>query len=125
MTKAILVRSGESEFLIETDESVSLPEGLSVAVSRPEVSASDFEDVVDLGRVGRDFDDVKKLIVVCCNNLYEAIESIPAPEKVSIEFGVKLAGETGFPMLTKASGEANFKISVEWKRQVTPPTVGG
>lgn len=124
MTKAILVRSGESEFLIETDESVDLPEGADATVAQVDAPAGDFEDVVNLGRIGRDFNDVKRLIVTCCNTLYEAIESIPAPEKVSIEFGVKLAGETGCPMLTKASGEANFKVSVEWKRQAAPPAEG-
>ena len=118
MSKAIVIKAHTSSFLIETDDSVELPPHIeSVIEQSPESAAGDFQDVVDLSKIVRDFVEIKQLIVTCCNNLYEAIEKIPKPEKVAIEFGIKLAGETGVPMLTKASGEANFKISVEWKPQ--------
>lgn len=118
MTKAIVVTSQKAAFLVETDDSVEVPPHFATARHSPtQAEANDFQDVVDLGEIGRDFSDIKQLIVSCCNDLYEAIENIPKPEKVAIEFGIKLAGEAGIPMLTKASGEANFKVSVEWKKQ--------
>ncbi|BDM83552.1 CU044_2847 family protein [Acaryochloris marina] len=34
-------------------------------------------------------------------------------DKVTLEFGVKVAGEGGVPYITKGSGESNLKITVE------------
>lgn len=34
-------------------------------------------------------------------------------DKVTLEFGVKIAGEGGVPYITKGSGECNLKITVE------------
>src|SRR5882757_10266135 len=40
------------------------------------------------------------------------------PDEVAVEFGVKMSAETG-AIIAKASGEANFKINLMWKK--TPP----
>jgi hypothetical protein len=119
MSKAIVVKMNEMPFLVETDESVELPSHLHRVVNRirPE-TPGDFQEVVDFQRFEREFSDVKNLIVTCCKSLHEAIAKIPQPEKIAVEFGIKLVGETGIPMLTKASGEANFKVNVEWKSGV-------
>lgn len=37
------------------------------------------------------------------------------PDEVAIEFGVKMNAETG-AIIAKASGEANFKINLTWKK---------
>jgi hypothetical protein len=118
MSKAIALKINGNSFLAETDNSVQIT---SLREIEP---AGDFEEVVNLDDVERNFSDVKRLIVECCNSLHEAIAEIPNPEKVTVEFGVKLAGEAGFPMLTKASGEANFKINIEWKTAI-PSTHDG
>lgn len=104
MAKAIAMRSGETTFLVETDEMVAVatPKGL--------------QPVVDTGPIEREFAEVQDLIVTCCNGLHQALQRIPTPEAVEVEFGVKLAGEAGVPLLTKASGEANFKVTVQWKK---------
>lgn len=117
MSKAILVKINEIPFLAETDDSVELPADLVLIRGglRSKDVGGDFREVVDLRGVEREFSDIRQLIITCCNSLYDAIANIPKPEKVAIEFGIKLAGETGVPMITKASGEANFKISIEWK----------
>lgn len=118
MSKAIMMRAGETSFLVETDESIKLPARLQVVSTEPvEGVPEGLQPVVDLARIEREFAEVKDLIVTCCNGLYDAISRVPAPEKVTVEFGIKLAGEAGFPMLTKASGEANFKVAIEWKRE--------
>lgn len=119
MSKAIAVKSGGVALLVETDDDVELP------VHQVPVGKSGDADifipkgaqeVVSVKDIKRDLGDVKDVIVACCNNLYSAVASIPTPQKFSVEFGIKLAGETGVPLLTKASGEANFKVTVEWSK---------
>ncbi|MBP0021069.1 MAG: hypothetical protein J7647_26390 [Cyanobacteria bacterium SBLK] len=34
-------------------------------------------------------------------------------DKVTLEFGIKVAGEGGVPYITKSSGECNLKVTVE------------
>jgi hypothetical protein len=124
VSKAIVVKINEIPFLTETDDSVELPSELAVRLVEPgKEREGDFQEVVDLGSVARSFSDIKHLIVACCYSLHEAIAEIPDPEKVAVEFGIKLVGETGLPMITKASGEANFKVSIEWKSGGKDPTL--
>jgi hypothetical protein len=119
MSKAIKMKAGEVTFLIETDESVEVPADLKPMSSKIlEGVPSGMEPVVDITKVERHLADVRDLIITCSKGLLEAMASIPTPEKVTVEFGIKLAGEAGVPMLTKASGEANFKVSIEWKKDV-------
>ncbi|MFA5354262.1 MAG: CU044_2847 family protein [Thermodesulfovibrionales bacterium] len=44
----------------------------------------------------------------------KASTDIPAPEKVSLEFGLQLGGETGIPFIAKGTAQANVKVSLEW-----------
>ena len=37
------------------------------------------------------------------------------PDEVGVEFGVKMSAESG-AIIAKASGEANFKINLTWKK---------
>ena len=116
MSKAVAVQIEGKTLLVETDDTVEV---VTVQVSEAEGDEDVPEwarKVVSIDDIKRSYADVKDLIVACCNNLYSAVEKIPAPERFAIEFGVKLAGEKGVPLLTKASGEASFKVSVEWKK---------
>ena len=115
MPTAVVIRIGDSKFLAETDESVGLPVRSAMDAGRvhPGIPRG-MEPVVDLDSLEQDFSDVNDVIVSCCNHLFKAVAEIPQPEKISIEFGIKLAGSAGIPMLTSASGEASFKIAVEW-----------
>ncbi|GAB3900945.1 CU044_2847 family protein [Kibdelosporangium lantanae] len=45
-----------------------------------------------------------------------------APDTVSVEFGMKLGGETGI-IVAKGSVEANFKIKAEWRAAAAPAAV--
>lgn len=125
MSKAVQVRMGERTFLAETDNTVEMPTGLVVEATARQVSGlspderlpDGAQEVVSREEIEQKFADVKQVIISCCNSLHDAVASIPRPEKFAIEFGIKLAGEYGVPMLTKASGEANFKITVEWKKE--------
>lgn len=118
MSKAIRVNSGNRSFLIETDEGISVPADMAATqAKRAEGVPEGMQPVVNVGSVQREFSEVRELIVTCCNSLFESIGALRNPKSVAIEFGIKLAGETGVPMLTKASGEANFKVSIEWKKE--------
>ena len=117
MSKAIKMKNGSRSFLIETDDSVTIPTEMQIAVGRQLDGIPDgMQPVVSLEKVEGNFADVNELIVSCSNSLFESISQLKNPRKLAIEFGIKLAGETGIPMLTKASGEANFKISIEWEK---------
>jgi hypothetical protein len=78
--------------------------------------------VADVNKLGRRFGDVQRLIMTVCTGLHDAIAGIPKPETVEVEFGVKLGGEGGVPMVTKATAEANFKIKIGWKFSPPPQT---
>ncbi|HET9978551.1 MAG TPA: CU044_2847 family protein [Burkholderiaceae bacterium] len=116
MAKAIPMTSNGRTFLVETDEAVEVPAGYAPPAP-PDLAGvpEGMDAVADVGALARQFADVQSLIATCCNSLYESLSQLPHPEKVAVEFGVKLGGEAGVPMLTKASGEANFKVHVEWK----------
>jgi hypothetical protein len=115
MSKAIAVQMGTSTLLVETDETISIPAEQVIIAPADKSLPEGAQEVVSVEDIKRSFADVKDVIVTCCKNLHSAIDNIPKPERFAIEFGVKLAGEAGIPMLTKASGEANFKVTVEWK----------
>jgi hypothetical protein len=43
-----------------------------------------------------------------------------APEEIEVEFGIKLSAELG-AFVAKASSDANFRVSLRWKRDSRPP----
>ena len=116
MSKAILMKADGGNFLVETDVAVELPVGAGGLQrgSLPGVPGG-MDAVAGVGDLERQFGEVQNLIVMCCNSLYDSLRRLPHADRVAVEFGVKLGGEAGVPMLTKATGEANFKVSVEWK----------
>lgn len=117
MSRAIMMRAGQNTFLVETDVSVSIPAQLHLVSTEPLAGVPEgMQPVRDVAGLERDFAEVQNLIVACGNGLFEAIANVPTPEKVTVEFAIKLAGESGFPMLTKVSGEANFKVLIEWTK---------
>lgn len=116
MSRAVAVQIEGKTLLVETDDTVIVPAGQvpeSVTGKRIPEGAREVASINDLTR---NLADVNDVIVTCCNNLYSVVGRIQAPERFAVEFGVKLVGEAGVPMLTKASGEASFKVTVEWKK---------
>jgi hypothetical protein len=116
MSKAILMKADGVPFLVETDETVELPADTGrLAPGGLQGVPPGMDAVASVGDLERQFGEVQNLITSCCNSLYDSLSRLPHADKVAVEFGVKLGGEAGVPMLTKASGEANFKVLVEWK----------
>lgn len=120
MSRAIIVKTKKSTFLAEVDDTVVVPSKLQTDDDDTlQGLPRTLQPISDVYGLERDFADIQELIVSCSNDLFEAIKDIPKPEKVTVEFGITLAGEAGFPMLTKASGEASFNVTIEW----APPKV--
>ena len=116
MARSVQLVLGDKIFLAEVDEDVQIPDALKTALTpQPRGVPEGTEPVVNLERFQRQFGDVKELIIASCSELFDVFSAIPEPESVSAEFAVKLGGETGFPMLAKASGEATIKVTIAWK----------
>jgi NTP-dependent ternary system trypsin peptidase co-occuring protein len=65
-------------------------------------------------------EDLGKSIGAACQTIYtHARNSLEAhtPDEFSLEFGVKLAGEAGLWVLTKASAEGSVKVTAKWTRE--------
>ena len=110
---------GHTISIFETDPDVTVEQ--SIRSPRNDRLPPGTIAVSDVEGLGRKFTDVQELIVTVCTGLHDAIAKIPKPEVVEVEFGVKLGGEGGLPMVAKASAEANFKIKIVWK--IAAPSV--
>jgi len=111
MSKAVMVKAGETIFFAETDESIEIPS----LESLPGVPKG-MQPTAGTEKITQELTTIQNLIAACSEGVFNAIKSkTPKPERVTVDFGIKFAGEGGFPTLAKASGEANLKISIEWK----------
>jgi len=113
MSKVILMKSGDSSFLVEVDEQIQVPKVSELGRGVP----TGMEPVVNKESLEREFDEVKSLITTVCNGLFEAVSNIPKPKEVVAEFGIKLGGEAAVPFITKVSAEGNFKVSIKWSSE--------
>ncbi|MFF3329288.1 CU044_2847 family protein [Streptomyces sp. NPDC002888] len=50
-------------------------------------------------------------------DVLDSLRAMPqSPDRVALEFGVKLSADAGV-VLARAAGEAHFKVLLEWERQ--------
>jgi hypothetical protein len=107
--RRFLVERDDAEIILPPPEEPvlgnDLPGSLEPVASR--FSGADFKEVVDL-------------VATCSSAMLDAMESLANPDSASIEFGVKVVGEFGLPMLTKLSSEGTIKVTVTWKRGEAP-----
>lgn len=71
------------------------------------------DTTADLAAVGR-------AIAETCGQIVGSIRSQLAqltPDDLELTFGVKIAGEAGLPLITKASAEATIEVKATWHRQ--------
>ena len=62
------------------------------------------------------FSNVMSIISCSSNTILDEIEKVQTkPEEVQVEFGVKITGE-GKPMLASGGLEANYKVTLSWKK---------
>lgn len=65
----------------------------------------------------KDLKDVGVAIADVCRTLQDQIQAGLAqskPSELTLEFGVTLAGEIGFPLITKGSTEGTFQVTAKW-----------
>lgn len=62
-------------------------------------------------------EDISSTVKSVCETIYEkaflALED-KKPAEFEIEFGIKLAGKAGIPLLTEGSAECAVKVSAKW-----------
>jgi hypothetical protein len=62
--------------------------------------------------------EISNAIAQVCRDVATGIRSAVGasrPDELTLEFGVTLAGEAGFAVITKASAEATMKVTATWK----------
>ncbi len=57
-------------------------------------------------------------------NAVKESSDIVMPNKILLEFGLQIGGETGVPFVTKGTAQANVKVSVEWDLNKTQDKQG-
>jgi hypothetical protein len=96
---------GEGSLVVEVDDAdVPVPpEGLALASNRGRIVAT---ATVSLEEA---LDRLQPTVRALAERLRQA-----GPDEVTVEFGIKLGGETGL-ILAKGTAEVNFKVSMSWK----------
>jgi hypothetical protein len=110
MAPAVPMMWNGETILVESDTTIDVP----VVAAQLDVPTG-FEQVSSASVPMPNFERVLGFISSCSEAFHDALEQIPGPEEATIEFGVKLAGEAGLPVLTKVSSEATIKVTLKWK----------
>ena len=107
---AIQVKAPDGRHIfIETGEEITIAKPAAGGGGRTSGTAA---DVLDR------FRDVGETIADVCKSMHtevaRALDKV-RPDELTLEFGVKLAGEAGIPLLTKSSVEGTFQVTATWK----------
>jgi hypothetical protein len=95
--------------LIETAEAVEILSPPSIGGQTATVGAKEtLEKLQDLG------DTIGSVCKTLQARIMSSFEKV-RPDEVVLEFGVKLAGEAGLPLVTKGSVEGSIQVTVTWK----------
>jgi hypothetical protein len=94
------------ELIIAEVDRFDIP-GEEVVLAAPEAGKA-------IAQMPEKFEAGLRAIRPAVGELVEALKS-SGPETISVEFGVKIGGETGV-ILAKGTAEVNFKVVMEWKR---------
>jgi Trypsin-co-occurring domain 1 len=95
---------GAATVLVEADRG-DIPGGLALASPEPGQAAA---------KAARSFSASLEQLEPILRTVKEKLVSA-APEHFTVEFGVKLGGETGI-IVAKGTGEVNLKITMTWDR---------
>jgi hypothetical protein len=101
---------GGAVVLVESDQR-DIPGGLTLASPDPGQAA-----VVASRSLATSLEHLEPVLRTVRDKL-----AASAPEHFSVEFGIKLGGETGV-ILAKGTAEVNLKITMTWDRKTTQPT---
>ncbi len=92
-----------------------------------EVDEPDTEGVTRAGRFGDVAEKAQQTFETAIERIRPAAATIitklsdlaEAPEQIQVEFGLKLSAKAG-AFIASADSEANFKITMTWKRKANP-----
>jgi Trypsin-co-occurring domain 1 len=106
MTELIRVPLEGGKFIIAEADKFDIP-GEEVVLAAPEAGKA-------IAQIPNKLEAGLRAIRPAVGELMEALKGA-GPETISVEFGVKIGGETGV-ILAKGTAEVNFKVVMEWKR---------
>ncbi|MHC5746559.1 MAG: CU044_2847 family protein [Nostoc sp.] len=103
---------------IEITEDVEATDGVTV-LSTSEVDDEEEEEAANQKGIKEDFQkhikDLQSTIFAYTNYSLAAFKKVAMAnvDKVTLEFGIEIGGETGIPYVTKGTAKSNLKIQVE------------
>lgn len=62
---------------------------------------------------------IRELISTVCNLVRGSFEKLTPPDELTLEFGIKIVGESGIPVVAKTKLESNISIKATWKTDKT------
>jgi len=74
-------------------------------------------DAEAASRTLRRLEDVGSTIAEVCRSMQQKIQTAlgeAKPGELTLEFGVKLAGEAAIPLITSSSVEGTFQVTAKW-----------
>lgn len=112
MAKAIELKTTSGKIIY-----VEVEENFEPLSPSPDLSGGAVAGGIEPTKAIEKFDEIGLTIANVCstlqNKVIEAIEKTK-PNELTFEFGVKLAGEAGIPLVTKGSAEGTFQVTVKW-----------
>ncbi|MGW0651320.1 CU044_2847 family protein [Streptomyces umbrinus] len=110
MAQLVRIPLDSGEFLIAEVDRSDIPEE-SVVLASPEPGRS-------VAQASRSLESSLLSLRPALAGLADTLNAL-TPETVSIEFGVKLGGETGV-ILAKGTAEVHFTVNVQWTPKPPP-----
>jgi hypothetical protein len=111
MSELIRVPLENGEFIVAEADKFDIP-GEEVVLAAPEAGKA-------IAQLPNKLETGLRAIRPAVGELVEALKG-SGPENISVEFGIKIGGETGV-ILAKGTAEVNFKVVMEWKRSSEGP----
>ena len=109
-----------SVIYIQADDALEAPE----VVSMPEVGRTPKGDVGEM--LDESVESLQGTIRHYTNHVLGAFDTVRNGniEKVTLEFGIKIAGKAGIPYITEGSAEGSVSVKVEctWPSEANAPT---
>jgi hypothetical protein len=102
----------------DVNGTIVLIEVLDEGVVAPVTGAEGFARAADVTKeLSKKVQEIADTAASVCSDLSDRLLAALAdrkPTELTLEFGLAIGGEAGFPVVTKVAGEATFKVSATW-----------
>lgn len=102
-----------ADFYVETSTSEAVTVHTSKVVAKGDELVGGLSEISEM--IVEKASDLRETIIGVCKQVRSAFDEVPAPSEFAIEFGIKIVGEKGIPIIAMGSAEANIVIKVSWK----------